>query len=71
MEELYLMEPTEEYLEQITEYRDEFLKADSSMDGTSALRIFEDAKEWLDHLKEYSNEETIPEGKVPSTLFLE
>ncbi|AOZ95047.1 GNAT family N-acetyltransferase [Butyrivibrio hungatei] len=70
MEELYLMEPTEEYLEQITEYRDEFLNADSSMDGTSALRLFEDAKEWLDHLKEYSDEKTIPEGKVPSTLFL-
>ena len=39
MEELILIRPTSEYASQIAQYKQEFLDADDSMDGTGALRI--------------------------------
>lgn len=39
-EELILVKPSRDYLEQIYEYRQEFLDNDDSMDGTSSLRRF-------------------------------
>ncbi len=70
MEELVLLEPSSVYYEQIKEYRQEFLEAGDSMDGTSSLREYDNPSDWMEHIKIYSNQETIPEGKVPSTLFL-
>lgn len=70
MEELVLLEPSSVYYDQIKEYRQEFLEAGDSMDGTSSLREYDNPSDWMEHIKIYSNQETIPEGKVPSTLFL-
>lgn len=70
MEELVLVRPCPEYAEQVTEYRNEFLEAGSSMDGTGALRRTEDPMEWIRICEQYNNPETVPEDKVPSTLFM-
>ena len=70
MEELVLVRPDGAYAEQIKEYRQEFLDAGSSMDGTGMLRRIEDPYEWIRICEEFNSEETVPEGKVPSTLFM-
>ena len=70
MEELSLIRPSAEYADQIREYRKEFLDAESSMDGTGQLRSIEDPLEWIKTCELYNSKETVPEGKVPSTLFL-
>ena len=41
--EFFLVEPSEEYAEQIAEYKQAFLDADSSMDGCGPLRRCEDS----------------------------
>lgn len=70
MEELVLLEPSSAYYDQIKEYRQEFLEVGDSMDGTSSLREYEKPSDWMEHIKLYSSKETIPEGRVPATLFL-
>ncbi len=70
MEELVLLEPSSAYYNQIREYRREFLEVGDSMDGTSSLREYEEPSDWMEHIKLYSRKETIPEGRVPATLFL-
>ena len=70
MEELLLVEPSEEYAEQIRAYRQEFLDAGSSMDGTGPLRKIEGPYEWIKTCRMYNSADTVPEGKVTSTLYL-
>lgn len=70
MEELVLLEPSSVYYEQIKEYRQEFLEAGDSMDGTSSLREYDNPSDWMEHIRLYSRKETIPEGRVPGTIFL-
>ena len=65
-----LIEPTMEYEGEILAYRQEFLEADSSMDGCGSLRRYERVEDWLAILEAGKRPETTPEGLVPSTLFL-
>lgn len=51
-------------------YRDEFLHAHSSMDGTSFLEDCPDFDVWLAKLWQYRSAETVPEGIVPATALL-
>lgn len=69
-EELILVKPSRDYLEQIYEYRQEFLDNDDSMDGTSSLRRFENIEEWLQWVDKNENEETCAKEFVPSSQFL-
>ena len=69
-EELILVKPSKDYLEQIYEYRQEFLENDDSMDGTSSLRRFENIEEWLQWVDKNENEETCAKEFVPSSQFL-
>lgn len=69
-EELVLVKPSEDYLEQIYEYRQEFLDNDDSMDGTSSLRRFENIEEWLQWVAKNENDETCANDFVPSSQFL-
>ena len=66
---IYLALPDEEYLDQVWDYRREFLDAGSSMDGCGPMR-FDDPREWLDHVIRYTSRATLPEGKVLATQFL-
>ncbi len=68
--DLRLTAPTDEYVEEIRAYRQDFIDAGDSMDGTGPLRRFDDPEEWLREIKKYTDPETVPEGKVQATQFL-
>ncbi len=70
MEELILIRPTSEYATQIVEYRQEFLDAGDSMDGTGPLRRFENPEEYIKVCREYEDIKTVPIHLVPATQFL-
>ena len=65
-----LIEPTEEYAQQISAYRWEFLEADSSMDGTGSLKRCEDPLKWIEHTNRCKDPLTVPEGLVPATQYI-
>ena len=62
--------PTAEYAEQIRAYRQDFLDAGGSMDGTGPLRRFEDPLAWLRETERYARPETVPADKVQATQFI-
>lgn len=68
--ELMLVKPSKDYMEQIYEYRQEFLDNNDSMDGTSSLRRFENIEEWLEWVYKNEKDETCPKGFVSSSQFL-
>ena len=51
-------------------YRQAFLDAGSSMDGTGPMRRTPDPMEWLAINAQYADPATVPEGKVQSTQFV-
>lgn len=53
MNDFILIRPTSEYASQIIEYRQEFLDAGDSMDGTGPLRRFENPEEYIKICAEY------------------
>ena len=70
MNEVMLMRPCIEYAEQISEYREEFLLAKDSMDGTGALRRTANPEEFIKLSIERENPDNVPEGLVPATQFI-
>ena len=68
--QMKLTEPSTEYAAGIAGYRMAFLASGDSMDGTDALRQFEDPQDWIDHVNAGKNAATIAPGKVPATLYL-
>ncbi len=70
MEELMLVRPEEQYAEEIRAYRQAFLDAGDSMDGTGSLRQQENPLDWIAHTRLLQSEETCPEKWVPSTQFM-
>jgi len=68
--DFFLVEPSEIYAEQICEYRQEFLDANSSMDGCGPLRRCENPITYIEECKKYKNKETIPNDFVVTTQFL-
>lgn len=69
MEKFILIKPDIEYADQITEYRQEFLDAGSSMDGTGMLRKIQNPEEYIKICKDYEQEKKIPANLVPATQF--
>lgn len=67
---LKLTEPTKEYKCQIMAYRKEFLECGDSMDGTGALRRFEDPKDWIEYANSQKDPLSVPEGLVPATQYI-
>ena len=67
--EFFLVEPCEEYAEQIAEYKQAFLDADSSMDGCGPLRRCEDSLTYISECRKYTSQETLPDGWVLTTQF--
>ena len=57
--EFFLVEPSEIYAEQISEYRQEFLDAGSSMDGCGPLRRCENPITYIEECKKYTKKETV------------
>ena len=69
MKDFIMIRPTSEYASQIIEYRQEFLDAGDSMDGTGPLRRFENPEEYIKICAEYEDPTTIPSHLVPATQF--
>ncbi len=69
MEEFVLMRPASEYASQIVEYRQEFLDAGDSMDGTGSLRRIVDPEEYIKTCLDYENPLKVPSHLVPATQF--
>ena len=65
-----LIKPDENYKNQISEYRQEFINVNSSMDGCGSLFRMEDPEEWLQQVKSLANIETVPSNFVQSTQFI-
>ena len=70
MEKFILIRPTSEYASQIVEYRQEFLEAGDSMDGTGALRKTADPEEFIKISIEREDPKNVPENRVPATQFI-
>lgn len=70
MEEFLLIRPRSEYAGQIIEYRQEFLDAGDSMDGTGPLRRTPNPEEYIRICSEYENPLKVPARLVPATQFL-
>lgn len=70
MEEYILIRPTSKYADQIMEYRQEFLDAGDSMDGTGSLRRIENPEEYIKICKDYEDPEKVPPHLVSATQFL-
>ena len=69
MDRCIFIRPTIEYASQIAEYRQEFLDAGDSMDGTGPLRRLEDPEEYIKTCAEYEDPQTVPAHLVPATQF--
>ena len=67
---MMLIEPAEQYTQEIQAYRKEFLECGDSMDGTGALRRFDDPQDWVDHSYRCKNPDTVPQGLVPATQYM-
>ena len=70
METWTLVRPTEAHLDEVRAYREAFLAAGDSMDGTGPLRRCEDPEEWLRRVRSYEDPATVPEGLVVATQYL-
>lgn len=69
MEDMILVRPCVDYVNEIIAYRKEFIDANDSMDGCGALRRCSDPYEYLEVCKSYESKETLPIGKVVATQF--
>lgn len=69
MDKLKLILPSLKYKEQILRYKNDMLKADSSMDGCGDLRKI-DVDAWLKNCRDWRVGKNLPEGYIPSTQFI-
>ncbi|MCL2023048.1 MAG: GNAT family N-acetyltransferase [Oscillospiraceae bacterium] len=69
-----LVKPSEEYIDEIRSFREEFLVSGDSMDGTMTLKTTENILDWLEDVRIFESSDTIPEGvpawRVPAYLYL-
>ncbi len=70
MDEIRLIKPTMEYAEDIMKYRQEFLDSGDSLDGCGDLKMCTSADEWIRSILLMEKEETCPEGRVTSNVFI-
>ena len=66
MEEFILIRPTSEYASQIVEYRQEFLDAGDSMDGTGPLRRTSNPEEYIQICLDHEDPLKVPIFKIYS-----
>ena len=65
-----LIWPSMDYDASIQAYRQEFLDAGDSMDGSGALRNFDRTRDWLDHVERFKRAETTPAPWVPTSQYI-
>lgn len=77
MEQLNLIKPSEEYVNEIHEYRDEFFAARPEgteylgLEGAGLLWQFENPHDWIEHSKLCESKETLPDKNlVTATQYI-
>ncbi len=70
LEDFILIKITKEYKEQITSYKQEFINASSSMDGTGQLQDIKDIDLYINFSLEQETPSKVPSHLVPATQFL-
>lgn len=70
MDELFLTLPDSRYSEQIKVFRQEYLEANSAMDGCGPLRRLDDPEAFIQACRDDTAMETLRPGRVLATLFL-
>ena len=60
MSNLILVKPSEKFIEEIQNFRDEFLKDSTTIDGSGMLHNFEDVQAWLNATHLMKKKETLP-----------
>lgn len=68
--DLILIKPSEEFANEIAEYRREFLDSGDSMDGCGSLIQIENPHDFIKKCRDYEQKETLPSGRVIATQFL-
>lgn len=70
MDDFMLVRPTSAYADQLRQFRQEFLDAGSSMDGTGPLRRMEDMDAYIARCVRDEDANLVPANRVPATQFL-
>ncbi len=70
MDRIELIIPSEEYKEQIFEYKDEFIKYGDTLYGTAGLKNADTFEEWYTAIVDNSKVETVKAGHVQATIYL-
>lgn len=71
MNALILVKPSEDYIEEIRAYRQEFFDFSSYFNGDSGLRKFEDINAWIEQCRLMENKETLPNpDRVEAEQFM-
>lgn len=70
MEKIKLVHVTEDYKDEVIEYKIDFLLKDESMDGSGGLRYCETFEDWQVLIEKNSNPLTVETDKVPAWTFL-
>ena len=70
MDQLMLLKPGKDYAEGIFRYRNAFIMAGDSMDGTGSLYRMPDPEAWLDQVTDLSRPETTPEEWVTTSQYI-
>ena len=68
--DLMFTQPSMAYADEVRAYRQEFLDAGDSMDGTGPLRRNPDPAAWLRAVEAYLDPATVPPGLVQATQFI-
>ena len=70
MDKIILVKPDLSYADEIIKYKEESLKESPLINGSAGLDRFSSIEIWFEELKKRSNEDTVPEGLVPSSTYL-
>lgn len=70
MHELHLSRPSLADVAAIAEYKAEMLANGDSLDGGAFLEDYDDIAAWIELTEMYENEDTVPDGHVPGSVFL-
>jgi Cof subfamily protein (haloacid dehalogenase superfamily) len=60
MEDLILVKPNEEYIDEIRAYRQAFIDINDHLHGVGSLRRFENPQDWIDDCRLLEHAETVP-----------
>lgn len=69
-DDIRLVVPTAEYVDEINSFKSEMISSGSDLDGCGGLKRCGTAEEWIEECKRLSNSDTCPEGLVVSDTYL-